>query len=403
MICKWNRIAPRFGTVSGILGAFFLTVVLFVGCQRIQQVVTPTDSELSDNRGTVKIGFLYSPPDPGTTRNGAELAVMLANEAGGINGLPIELLIRDDKRDPALSAQYAEELINLGVSAIVGPDYSVLAMPVGDVVQEHGIPMVTTYPTNPKVPENRHFSFMGAFTDPYQAGVMAGFAVQELGATTAAVLTETDSAYSQGLTDVFVETFAAQGGTIAIRQFYETGTTDYTEPLAAIATIDPPVDVVFLPGLGPEFLLAVKQAKAADINISATFLGGDGWDRPDLVEIAGAAAEGSFFANHFSAGGTPEQLGKETTQFITDYTSQFGIAPDGPASLGYDAANIIIAAMKRAPNLTAAAIRDQIQATQDYRGAAVLSHFNENRHAIKSAVINIIRDGKIQLYHVLTP
>ncbi len=403
MIHKRNQIGLRFRTVSGILGASCLLVVFFLGCQRAQQVVAPTDSESPDNRVTVKIGLLYSPPDPGTTRNGAELAVMLANETGGVNGLPIELLIRDDKRDPALSVQYAKELIDAGVSAIVGPDYSALAMPVGDVVQEHGIPMVTTYPTNPKVPENRHFSFMGAFTDPYQAGVMAGFAVQELGATTAAVLTETDSAYSQGLTDVFVETFTAQRGTIAIRQFYEAGTTDYTEQLTAIAAIDPPVDVVFLPGLGPEFLLAVKQAKAADINIPATFLGGDGWDRPDLVEIAGAAAEGSFFANHFSAGGTPEQLGKEATQFITDYTSQFGMAPDGPASLGYDAANIIIAAMKRAPNLTAAAIRDQIQATQDYRGAAILSHFNENRHAIKSAVINIIRDGKIQLYHVLTP
>ena len=63
---------------------------------------------------TVKIGFIYSPSDPGTTRNGAELAVALANEAGGINGLPIELLVRDDKRDPLLSAQHAEELIARG-------------------------------------------------------------------------------------------------------------------------------------------------------------------------------------------------------------------------------------------------------------------------------------------------
>ena len=244
---------------------------------------------------------------------------------------------------------------------------------------------------------------MGAFTDPYQAGVMAGFAVQELGAMTAAVLTEMDSAYSQGLTDVFIEEFTAQGGTIEVNLFYEAGTTDFTEQLMAIAALETAVDVVFLPGLGPEFLLAVKQAKAADMNIPATFLGGDGWDRPDLFEIAGLAAEGSFFANHFSAEGTPEQLGKEATQFITDYTSRFGSAPDGPASLGYDAANIIIEAMKRAPNLTPAAIRDQIQATQDYRGAATLSHFNENRHAIKSAVINIITDGEIQLYHVLAP
>ena len=400
---KQNRTVHKYIWLYGVAAVFLVISVFFSGCDQIQKVTAPATLKTPDGTKSIKIGFLYSPPDPGTTRNGAELAVALANEAGGINGLPIELLIRDDKRDSALSVQYAKELINVGVSAIVGPDYSALAMPVGEVIQEHGIPMVTTYPTNPKVPENRNFSFMGAFTDPYQAGVMAGFAVQELGAMTAAVLTETDSAYSQGLTDVFIKEFTAQGGAIRVRQFYETGTTDFSAQLMAIAALETAVDVVFLPGLGPEFLLAVKQAKAADINIPATFLGGDGWDRPDLFEIAGLAAEGSFFANHFSAEGNPEQLGKEATQFITDYTTRFGSAPDGPASLGYDAANIIIEAMKRAPNLTPAAIRDQIQATQDYGGAAILSHFNENRHAIKSAIINIITDGEIQLYHVLAP
>ena len=403
MIRKRNRMALRCRVVSGILASFFLMVVFFSGCQRIQQIVAPTDLESSDSRVTIKIGFLYSPPDPGTTRNGTELAVALANEAGGINGLPIELLIRDDKRDPALSVQYAKELIDAGVSAIVGPDYSVLAMDIGEVVQKHGIPMVTTYPTNPKVPESGNFSFMGAFTDPYQADVMADFAVRELGAETAAVLTEMGSTYSEGLTDVFIEEFTAQGGKIEVDLFYEAGTIDFTEQLIAIAAVEPAIDVVFLPGLGPEFLLAVKQARSTDINIPATFLGGDGWDRPDLVEIAGIAAEDHFFANHFSAGGTPEQLGKEASQFIADYTSRFGIAPDGPASLGYDAANIIIEAMKRAPNLTPAAIRDQIQATQNYTGATVLSHFDENRHAIKSAVINTVKDGRIQLHKAIAP
>ena len=229
------------------------------------------------------------------------------------------------------------------------------------------------------------------------------FAVHELGAETAAVLTEMGNAYSEGLTDVFIEEFTAQGGTIEVDLFYEASSTDFTEQLMAIAAVEPAIDVVFLPGLGTEFLLAVKQARATDINIPAIFLGGDGWDRPDLVEIAGVAAEGSFFANHFSAGGTPEQLGKEASQFIADYTSRFGIAPDGPASLGYDAANIIIEAMKRATNLTPAAIRAQIQATQNYNGATVLSHFDENRHAIKSAVINTVKDGRIQLHKAIAP
>lgn len=394
MLFQQNTTTLRYIVIFGVLTSFFL------GCNRIQEVVAPDGMEVSDSGSTVKIGFIYSPPDPGTTRNGAELAVALANEAGGINGLPIELLIRDDKRDALGSVQHAEALIAAGVLAIVGPDYSTVAVEVGAVVQRYGIPMVTTYPTNPDVPRNGNFSFMGAYIDPYQARIIADFAIQELGAMTAAVLTETGSPYSEGLSTAFIEDFTAQGGTIAVHPFYETGTTDFTEQLLAIAAVEPAVDAVFLPGLGSEFPLVVKQARSNDIGIAATFLGGDGWDRPDLVAIGGTALEGSFFANHFSS---DAQLTEEARQFVNAYTEKYGIAPDGPAALGYDAATIVIEAMRRTTDLTPAAVRDQIEATQDYNGATMLSHFDENRHAIKSLVINIVRDGKIQFHQFIEP
>ena len=400
MISKQNRATSKCISVYGVFILFFLLTVPFLGCDLVQQLVPP---DTPDSATPVKIGFIYSPPDPGTTRNGAELAVALANETGGINGLPIELLIRDDKRDPVLSTQHASELIDAGVLAIVGPDYSAVAVEVGAIVQQHGIPMVTTYPTNPNVTRNGNFSFMGAYTDPYQASAVADFAVQELNAMTAAVLTEIGSSYGEGLSNAFIERFTALGGTIAVQQFYETDATDFTEQLMAIVAVDPPVDVVFLGGLGPKFPLAVKQAKASAIGITATFLGGDGWDRPDLVEIGGKAIEGSFFANHFSPGAPPEQLSEGERQFINAYTALFGIAPDGPAALGYDSTAIIIEAMRRSADMTPATIRDQIEATQNYSGAAMLSRFDENRHAIKSLVISTVKDGKIQFHQVLSP
>ncbi|MCY3741449.1 MAG: ABC transporter substrate-binding protein [Candidatus Poribacteria bacterium] len=394
MLFQQNRATLRCIAIFGVLTSFFLS------CNRIQEVVAPDGMEISDSGSTVKIGFIYSPPDPGTTRNGAELAVALANAAGGINGLPIELLVRDDQRDALRSVQHAEALIAAGVSAIVGPDYSTVAVEVGAVVQRYGIPMVTTYPTNPDVPQNGNFSFMGAYIDPYQARIMADFAIQELQAMTAAVLTETGNPYSEGLSTAFIQNFTAQGGTIAVHPFYETSTTDFTEQLMAITAVEPAVDIIFLPGLGSEFPLAVKQARSEAINISATFLGGDGWDRPDLVEIGGTALEGSFFANHFSPDG---QLTEEARQFVDAYTEKYGIAPDGPAALGYDAATIVIEAMRRTTDLTPAAIRDQIEATQDYSGATILSYFDENRHAIKGLVINTVKDGKIQFHQFVKP
>ena len=151
--------------------SFFITSILFSGCERIPRTIPPEDLDT-----TVKIGLIYSPTDPGTTRNGVELAVALANEAGGINGAPIELLIRESNREPLLSVQHAKELIDAGVLVILGPDYSDEAVEVGVVAQEHGIPMMTTYPTNSKVTRNGNFSFQGAIRDPDQARIIAKFA-----------------------------------------------------------------------------------------------------------------------------------------------------------------------------------------------------------------------------------
>ena len=400
MLFQQNSTTLRYITIFGILVSFFLMSVFFLSCDRIQPTVAPDRTATSDDAVTVKIGFIYSPTDPGTTRNGAELAVAFANATDGINGRPIELLIRESMRDPRLSTEHVEELVAAGVSAIVGPDYSDEAIEAGVVAQRHGIPMVTTYPTNPTVTESGNYVFMTAFIDSYQARIMVNFAIRELEAMTAAVLTETGDSHSEGLSAFFSDDFTAQGGTIAVQQFYESGATDFTQQLLAIAAVEPAVDIIFLAGLGSEFPLAVKQARSDNIGISATFLGGDGWDRPDLIEIGGMALEGSFFANSFSPDG---QLTEEAGQFVNAYTKKYGIAPDGPAALGYDATTILIEAMHRTTDLTPAAIREQIEATQDYSGATVLSHYDENRHAVKSLVINTVKDGKIQFHQFIVP
>lgn len=378
-----------------LAAAFILVGIVFSGCERIQPILPPAESET-----TIKIGLIYSPTDPGTTRNGVELAVSIANEAGGIKGKTIELLLRESNREPLLSVQHAKELINAGVFAILGPDYSDEAVEVGAVVQQYGIPMMTTYPTNPKVTRNGNFSFLGAIRDPDQARIMANFAVEELNAKTAAVLTETGDSYSEELSIAFINDFAAQGGMVATQQFYDSGVTDFTEQLTEINAVDPPIEIVFLAGLGSEFPLAVKQAKSEQFGVTATFLGGDGWDRPDLIEIGGTALEGSFFANHFS---TNAPLSETGNLFVNLYIENFGMTPNGPAALGFDSTNIVIQAMQRSSVLTPAAIRDQIEATQNYDGAMMLSHFDENRYAIKGIIINTVKDGKIQFHRSIAP
>ena len=362
------------------------------------EVATKKKMAMTKSPETVKIGFIHTTPRPKSSRYGAQLAVAQLNNEGGVHGMPIQLIVRDDKDDTERSVALAEELIKEGVSAIVGPDFSTYARPVGEVAQRHGIPMVTTYPTHPTVTDAGDFIFMAAFIDDLQAEVMAAFAIQEIGARSAAILTLKDLAYAEGLSQIFADNFTAHGGEVVAHQYYYTSEdVDFSEQLTAIAASAP--DVIFFPGFLPTVPHVVQQAR--EMGITAIFLGGDGWDDPEL--ISGPSIEGSFFSSGFAALAGPGALSEDSHQFIAAYTAMFGIAPDWPASLGYDAVRLVVQAMRRADDLSSEAIRDQIAATKDYSGASLIAGYDENRHAIRSIIINRISDGEIRFHQLIEP
>ena len=366
---------------------------LLWGCERATSPAPLQDA--------IKIGLLYSATAPlTTTRPGAELAVQELNKADGIGGRPLQLIARDDEFNTTRSVELAEALITTdSVLAIVGPDWATHAFEVGKIAQSKGIPMVTTYPTNPATPNAGDFVFMAAFTDEFQANALGAFAAAAngLGATTAAILIMSGYIYSEGMARYFTTSFSEGGGTVVLEQFYDEGDTDFSAQLQAIEQVAP--DVVFVPGFFPEIPLVVKQAK--DLGITATFLGGDGFEHPDLFDRGGQAAlEGSYFTAGFIAPDDVSGLSAEARQFVTAYTARFGTAPTWAASLEYDAVMIVAQAMARvdADNLTPRAIRDQIAATHNYSGAGMIAGFDENRHPIRGAGIYKIEEGKFELH-----
>ena len=384
-------IVSHLALIMGIL-------LLFTGCEEIQQLLAPVPDE--DDGGTIKIGFIYTSVTRSNSLNGAELAALQLNGEGGVHGREIEIIARGNISDTQQSAELAEELIiQERVSAIVGPNRSLYAVAIGAVAQRYGIPMVTTTATNPSVTTAGDFVFMAAFTDDFQGKVMAQFATQDLGAKTAAVLTRKESLYSEGLSQTFIDNFTALGGEVVHAQFYMVGDTDFTAQLTAIAEAAP--DVFFLPGFAAEIPLMVQQAKT--LGITGILLGGDSWDNTALISENSEILEGSFFTSLFSADVVPGDLSEDTDQFITAYTSIFEVPPAGGAALGYDGVRLVVQAMRRADDLTPTAIRDQLAATMNYSGATFISGYDENRHPNKSAVINQIVNGEAQFYKLIEP
>ncbi len=404
-----NQRNPRIpsGFIDWLCVPLLLASYLFAGCDQIQRLLAPLPSKDGE---TIRIGFIYTTPNRINSRYGAELAVNEFNEEGGVRGTMLELvphgvstqrLLSENISDTEYVAEITEDLITKeGVTAIAGPNRSTHAVVVGAIAQHHGIPMITTGATNPSVTAAGDFVFMAAFTDDFQGKVMAQFAIEDLEAQTAAVLTHTGDVYSEGLSKTFIANFTAYGGEVVAEQFYMAGDTDFTAQLTAIAEAAP--DLVFGTGFIPELPLMVRQARE-EIGITATFLGGDSWDNPGLIPGAGTAVDGSFFSSPFSVKADPDDLGEDAQRFISAYTEAFNEVPDGGAALGYDAVRLLVEAIRRAPDLTPTSIRDQIAATNNYSGATLISGYDENRHTSKSAAINRIVNGEVQFYKLIQP
>ena len=386
--------------LSLLLLAMPLMGARVIGCGDIGRVLGPDDAPTMN---TIKLGLILNRSGFISTQHGAQLALIEVNAQGGLLGTPIELMIRDSAGDPDRAEQLAEQLITQdNAVAILGPNSLEEAVRVGAVVQQHRVPMMVTTVTDAHVTDAGEFVFLTTFTDAYQAEVMATFARETLNAGGAAILTEIDNAHSEELSELFATHFRAFGGTVVAQETYHAGDTDFTEHLTRIAQHAP--DVIFMPDGAPEVPLAVQQARQIpqpNANaISAAFLGSSRWDTPEVYDIeVHPWMEDHFYSGIFAAE-FPEQIQEppntvfteSEAYFISAYTAMYGIQPDGPAALGYDAVRLVVTAMRRAGEAEGEAIRDQIAATHGYKGATLIQEYDENRHPTKNAIVLRIGD-----------
>ncbi|MCC6810237.1 MAG: ABC transporter substrate-binding protein [Deltaproteobacteria bacterium] len=331
-----------------------------------------------------------------STRDGIELAIRQANQAGGVKGKKLRVKVYDDQGKPEEAASVVTKLITQDkVVALLGEVASSRTIAAAPIAQNNRVPMITPSSTNPRITDIGDHIFRVCFIDPFQGTVMAKFAKDTLKAKSAAILRDTKSDYSMGLADYFIEAFKAGGGTIVKDEAYTSGDVHFKSQLTAIKGSKP--DIVFIPGYYTEAGLIARQAR--ELGVSVPLLGGDGWDSPKLTEIGGKFVENTYFSNHYS----DELDTPEVKRFVADFETAFKYKPDGLSAMGYDAANVLIDAMKRAPDATSKALRDAIAATKDFPGVTGKITIDSKRNATKSAVVLKVADGRYRYVTTINP
>ncbi len=349
------------------LGLLFLVLALvaggaLVGCGKS----TDTGGDSGDSSDVIKIG-VFEPMTGANAAGGGEMTVegiKLANETKGeVLGKKVELVIVDNKSDKVEAANAVSRLIEKDkVVAIIGSYGSSLSMAAGDIVKKAEVPAVGCSPTNPLVTLNNDYYFRVCFIDPFQGTVMAKYAVNELGAKTAAIIQDVTQDYSIGLSKYFIDAFKELTGdedSIVEISSYNTGDQDFSAQLTNVKGKNP--DVIFAPGNYGESALLIRQAR--DLGIDIPILGGgDTWESPEFLTIGGDAVEGAVFSTHFTAESPVTDV---SDVFLKQYKEKFNKDANAFAALGYDAYMVILDAIERANSTDPKIIRDKIAETEN--------------------------------------
>lgn len=384
--------------------SLFLTVLLvtasFTGCNT-------KSSSSTGKSNSIKVGLNYELSGPVATYgqslvDGIELAFEEINANGGVLDKKIETVKVDNKSENAESANVATKLATRDkVVAILGPATSGNTKSASPIAQQNKVPLISasataddvTVDSNGKV---REFIFKTCFSDSFQGVVMANFAYKDLGKKNAALLVDNTSDYSKGLSKSFKDTYSKLGGKLVTEQAYQSKETDFKAVLTKIKSTNP--DVLFLPGYYEEVGLIVKQAR--ELGLDVPILGGDGYDSPKLLELAGKNALNSvYFTNHYSA----KDTSPEVVKFQKAFKSKYNKDADSFNALGYDLAYFLADGLKRSGSTDPVKLKDALAATKDFSAITGKISIDEKHNPVKAITILEMKNGEQTFLNKLLP
>lgn len=340
-----------------------------------------------------------------TELRSAQLAVDEINKKGGVLGYQIQLVPYDwrSRNEDAVNA-VRRMITEDHVVAIIGANASGANIACAPIVNRFHVPQIGTVSTNPLVTVDekgqvRPYSFRICFTDPYQGKLLAYLAAVKLGKKKGAMLYDVGSDYSQGLRQYCTEAFKKYGGKMVADQGYRGGQdVDFRAQLTDIR--DSGANVLFLPGMGKEMALIIKQARELGMK-DLTIMGGDGY-ADFMYEIAGPALVGTYWVNHTSL----EDPGMQP--FFKAYKAKYkdDCKEFVNGVLAYDSVYWLADAMKRAGKMDSTAIAKALETTNHlklHHCVLTVSPKDHNPVNKTGVILRVEKDGKAHFFARIQP
>lgn len=374
-----------------------LTLVLAVGCA----------SSKAGDSNTIRVGVNYELTGNNATygtnlNDGLQMAIEEINQQGGVLGKKIESVILDNKSDATESANVSTRLATReNVIALLGPATSGATKAAIPAAMDNKIPLISASATADDVTLNadgsvKEYVFKTCFNDSFQGVMMAQFGYNELGLKKASVLADTTSDYAQGLSKAFQETFAELGGEVLSVEAYAAGDTDFRAVLTNLKGKNP--EFLYVPGYYEEVGLIIRQAR--ELGLDVPILGGDGYESPKLLELAGKDALNQvYYSSHYS----PMDDSEIVAAFKEKFRAKFNKEPDAFNALGYDLGYLLADALERAGEADSEKLKVALQETEGFVGVTGTLTIDQFHNPVKSVTIIEVKDGEPTFLMKLDP
>ncbi len=383
-----------------------MSMVLVLGMLSGCKSATASNNGKGSNSDTIKVGLNYELTGGAATYGqglveGIELALEEVNK-DGVLGKKLEPVKVDNKSEDTEAANVSARLATRDkVVVLLGPGTSGNTKAASPAAMQNKIPLISGSATEDGVTVDsngnvRDYIFKTCFNDSFQGIMMAEFAFNDLGLKNAAILADTTSDYAQGLSKNFNETFTALGGKVLIEEAYQQKDTDFKAVLTNIKGQNP--DVLFVPGYYEEVGLIIRQAR--ELGLDMPILGGDGYESPKLIEIAGKdALNDVFYSSHYS----PLDDTEEVVKFKENFQAKYGRQPDAFNALGYDMVYFLKNGLTRAGEVDTEKLKEALATTKDFKGVTGTLSVDEKHNPVKSVTIIELKEGETTFLKKLDP
>ena len=327
---------------------------------------------------TVKIGLMGPMTGPWASE-GQEMKQVLdllagdINEAGGLNGMQVEIIAEDDAGDPRQASLAATRLTTKNIVAVIGTYGSSITEATQNIYDESSIIQVANGSTAIRLTEKGLKYFFRTCPRDDEQGKVAAQTIKDLGFKKVAILHDNTS-YAKGLASETQGLLKGEGGMEIV--FFEAltpGERDYNTILTKLKAVKP--DCVFFTGYYPEAGLLLRQKN--EMGWDVPFIGGDATNHPDLVKIAGKDSVDGFY---FVSAPLPKDLDTpEARSFVSDFQSKYGNAPQSIyAVLSGDGFRVVAEAIRQTKSKDTDKLADYLhEKLTDFPGLTGTISFND--------------------------